>query len=158
MRKICKDKNRAKAFEEHYKYETPLVGGDHLVCAIVKDSNVEKHCHLRPGQKTLYNPDPNATKAAKAAEDLLELAVARYAEDNMLVVRVFLKDPYYQKMIRDRKMSGGSFFGAAGGFLGLCLGLSAMSVVEIFYHIFLFIIAICRRSEMSQEHYKKTED
>ena len=49
---------------------------------------MEKHCHLRPGQKTLYNPDPNATKAAKAAEDLLELAVARYAEDNMLVVRV----------------------------------------------------------------------
>ena len=128
------------------------------------------HCILRPGQKTLYNPDPNGNEAARAAEDLLEKAVARYAEDNLLVVRVrvfqyqsllaqvFLKDPYYQKMIRDRKMSGYGFFGAAGGVLGLCLGLSAMSVVEIFYHIFLFIIAICRRSEMSQEHYKKTED
>ena len=37
MRKICKDKNRAKAFEEHYKYETPLTGGNkHLDCAIVR--------------------------------------------------------------------------------------------------------------------------
>ena len=71
-----------------------------------------------------------------------------------LLSQVFLKDPYYQKMVRDRKMSGGSFFGSAGGFLGLCLGLSAMSVVEIFYHAFLFIIAICRGREMSETHYK----
>ena len=46
------------------------------------------HCILRPGQKTLYNPDPNGNEAARAAEDLLEKAVARYAEDNLLVVRV----------------------------------------------------------------------
>ena len=54
-------------------------------------------------------------------------------------------------------MSGGSFFGSAGGFLGLCLGLSAMSVVEIFYHVFLFIIAICRGREMSETHYKSNK-
>jgi hypothetical protein len=155
MRKICKDKNRAKAFEDHYVYETPLTGGDgHLRCAIVEDQHVEKHCQLLQGQKTLYNPVSEKGTAARKAEDLLEKAVARYAEDNMLVVRVFLKDPYYQKMVRDRKMSGGSFFGSAGGFLGLCLGLSAMSVVEIFYHVFLFIIAICRGREMSETYYK----
>ena len=58
-------------------------------------------------------------------------------------------------MIRDLKMSGSSFFGSAGGGLGLCIGLSAMSVVEIFYHIFLLIVAICRGREMSHEHYDK---
>jgi len=155
MRKICKDPHRKKAFEDHYTYETPLTGGDgHLRCGIVEDPNVAHHCHLEDGQKTLYNPDSKKDTPARKAEDLLEKAVARYAEDNMLVVRVFLKDPYYQKMVRDRKMSGGSFFGSAGGFLGLCLGLSAMSVVEIFYHVFLFIIAICRGREMSETHYK----
>ena len=68
--------------------------------------------------------------------------------------QVFLKDPYYQKMVRDRKMSGYGFFGAAGGVLGLCLGLSAMSVVEISYHVLLLIVAICRGREMSHEHYE----
>jgi len=156
IRNICKDKSRAKAFTEHYKYETPLLGVDrHLDCDMVKGANVNHHCILRPGQKTLYNPDPNGNEAARAAEDLLEKAVARYAEDNLLVVRVFLKDPYYQKMIRDRKMSGSSFFGSAGGWLGLCVGLSAMSVVEIFYHLFLLIAAICKGREMSHEHYEE---
>jgi len=64
----------------------------------------------------------------------LQEAVARYAEDNLLVVRVFLKDPYYQKMVRDRTMSGNSFFGSAGGWLGLCCGLSVISMLEIGYH------------------------
>ena len=72
-----------------------------------------------------------------------------------LLSQVFLKDPYYQKMIRDRKMSGSSFFGSAGGWLGLCVGLSAMSVVEIFYHLFLLIVAICKGREMSHEHYEE---
>ena len=123
---------------------------------------------MNEGEDTLYNPDATEDDAVKAVEEELEDAVARYAKDNLLVVRVrklfsistellsqvFLKDPYYQKMIRDRKMSGGSFFGSAGGFLGLCLGLSAMSVVEIFYHIFLFILAIWRGREMSHQHFE----
>ena len=107
MRNICKDKHRAKAFEEHYKYETPLTGGEGpLDCAIVRgetqlklhcyvspqfvhpDPKVAHHCHLQDGQKTLYNPDSKEGSTARAAEDLLEKAVARYAEDNMLVVRV----------------------------------------------------------------------
>ena len=52
------------------------------------DRNVEQHCILQHGQKTLYNPVQNANETARAAEDLLETAVARYAEDNLLVVRV----------------------------------------------------------------------
>merc|ERR550532_3211670 len=53
---------------------------------MVEDHNVAHHCHLEDGQKTLYNPDSKKDTAARKAEDLLEKAVARYAEDNMLVV------------------------------------------------------------------------
>ena len=52
------------------------------------DPKVAHHCILQDGQKTLYNPDSVKGTPARAAEDLLEKAVARYAEDNMLVVRV----------------------------------------------------------------------
>ena len=84
---------------------------------------------MKENQDTLYSPNSNEDEAVKALEEELEDAVARYAQDNLLVVRVrklfsistellsqvFLKDPYYQKMTRDLKMSGNAFFGAAGG-------------------------------------------
>ena len=86
---------------------------------------------MKENQDTLYSPNSKEDEAVKALEEELEDTVARYAQDNLLVVRVrksfnistellsqvFLKDPYYQKMTRDLKMSGNAFFGAAGGWL-----------------------------------------
>jgi len=155
MRDVCKNEFRKKAFEEHYQHEPPLAtSGARLNCAIIEDANLDKHCQLIPGKDTLYTPEPGANSTVKAAEVNLQEAVARYAEDNLLVVRVFLKDPYYQKMVRDRTMSGNSFFGSAGGWLGLCCGLSVISMLEIGYHGILFIIAICKGREMSHENYQ----
>ena len=132
------------------------------------DDKVKKHCQKKGD---LYSPDSGEDEAVKALEDEFEDAVARYAEDNLLVVRVrkpftyiigteflsqvFLKDPYYQKMTRDRTMSGNSFFGSAGGWLGLCCGLSVISMLEIGYHGILFIVAICKGREMSHVNYEK---
>ena len=154
---------------------------------------------MKERQDTLYSPNSKEDEAVKALEEELEDAVARYAQDNLLVVRVrksfnistellsqvFLKDPYYQKMTRDLKMSGNAFFGAAGGWLfptlsfphcvfphcvfsslclfislfkggwlGLCCGLSVISMLEIGYHSILFIIAICKGREMSHVKYE----
>ena len=97
------------------------------------DARLDIHCQLKVGQDTLYTPESTADNASKAVEAELEDAVARYAEDNLLVVRVrkvlpstsdndvlcqvFLKDPYYQKLTRARTTSGNSFFGSAGGSL-----------------------------------------
>jgi len=154
MRNVCKKKFRKKAFEEHYRHETPLPHGAKLNCRIIEDVRLNKHCQLKEGMDTLYSPEAGENALVKAAEDKLEEAVARYAEDNLLVARVFLKDPYYQKMTRDRTMSGNSFFGAAGGWLGLCCGLSVISMLEIGYHGILFIIAICKGREMSHLNYE----
>ena len=52
------------------------------------DAKLEKHCQLKPGKDTLYTPEPDAISAVKDAEVNLQEAVARYAEDNLLVVRV----------------------------------------------------------------------
>ena len=89
---------------------------------------MKKHCQKRGD---LYSPDSGEDPAVEAVEKEFEDAVARYAEDNLLVVRVrksifyvlktellcqvFLKDLYYQRMTRDRTMSGNSFFSSAGG-------------------------------------------
>ena len=52
------------------------------------DVKLDKHCQLKEGVDTLYSPEAGEDPAVKAAEDKLEEAVARYAEDNLLVVRV----------------------------------------------------------------------
>ena len=49
---------------------------------------MKKHCQLKEGEDTLYSPNAGESEAVKAAEDKLEEAVARYAEDNLLVARV----------------------------------------------------------------------
>ena len=47
--------------------------------------NQQKHCQMK---NTLYSPNSNEDEAVKALEEELEDAVARYAQDNILVVRV----------------------------------------------------------------------
>ena len=108
------------------------------------------HCPERNssshGNDILYSRHPNPSWEVRAAEKELEKAVATYAEDNLLVVRVrmiqliycteciscqvFLKDPYYQKLTRAQTMSTITFLGSAGGWLGLCCGLSIISLVR----------------------------
>ena len=122
--------------------------------------SVTNHCQRQSGQDTLYTPTPEpTTQAIRNAEANLEKLVLRYAEDNILVTRVrllialfdsftcfwyqvFMKDPYYMKMTRDRQMSRLAFFGSAGGWLGLCCGLSIISVCKTVYHDIIIMIMI----------------
>ena len=104
------------AFEEHYKHETPLHSGNVPNCKIIEgaqilsfwmlrcccwlpfmekkkqstpivnpDEKLKKHCQHRGD---LYSPDSGQDPAAKALEDEFRDTVAKYAEDNLLVVRV----------------------------------------------------------------------
>ena len=120
------------------------------------------HCQQQSGQDTLYTPTPEPTNETRNAEANLENLVLKYAEDNILVTRVrllialfdsftcfwyqvFMKDPYYMKMTRDRQMSRLAFFGSAGGWLGLCCGLSIISVCKTVYHDITIMIIIITR-------------
>ena len=47
-----------------------------------------------------------------------------------------------------------SFIGSAGGWLGLCCGLSIMSMLEIGYHLILCVVAIFKGREMSHVKYE----
>ena len=121
--------------------------------------SVTNHCQQQSGQDTLYTPTPEPTNETRNAEANLENLVLKYAEDNILVTRVrllialfdsftcfwyqvFMKDPYYMKMTRDRQMSRLAFFGSAGGWLGLCCGLSIISVCKTVYHDITIMIII----------------
>ena len=123
--------HRKRAFEEHYKHDSPLPNGDKLNCSIIEGIyiypfriknmptyypdailNQQDHCKLQEGNDTFYSPSSRVGENVEKAEHNLEDAVVRYAEDNLLVVRVrfffllfnicpelsiqvFLKDPYF---------------------------------------------------------------
>ena len=67
----------------------------------------------------------------------LEEQVVQYARNNIAKVTVFLMDPYVKRFIREEKISEITFVGTVGGLLGLFLGFSFVSSVEIVYLLFL---------------------
>jgi hypothetical protein len=66
-----------------------------------------------------------------------------YAEKNLAILYIYIKDPYYTSMTKDENIALISFIGNAGGLLGLCMGLSFVSVFEIVYHFFRYWASRC---------------
>ena len=65
--------------------------------------------------------------------------VYEYAKTNIALLTIFIKDSFYAKVKRDEQMTVLSFIGNAGGLLGLCMGLSLISVFEVFFYFCVFI-------------------
>jgi hypothetical protein len=79
------------------------------------------------------NGEPNATLIQ--TQPNISNFLFKYAKNNLAVLRVYIKDPYYISIKTDEQMSMISFLGNAGGLLSLCLGISLISLFEIVYHL-----------------------
>ena len=75
---------------------------------------------------------PNITNQE---EKIMKSFLVEYAKENMITLKIFFRDSYYTKMKRDVAISKVTFVSNTGGLLGLCLGLSFVSIFEIFYHL-----------------------
>ena len=56
--------------------------------------------------------------------------------------QVFIRYPYYTQIARDVKTTRLQFLGTAGGLMGLCMGFSIVSIVELFYHFIRLIVSL----------------
>ena len=63
----------------------------------------------------------------------LRKEVFNYARKNLIKANIYIKDPYVSKYVTEEKITEISFVGGVGGILGLFLGFSFISAVEIFY-------------------------
>jgi hypothetical protein len=82
------------------------------------------------------NGEPNSEMIRN--NNLISNVIYNYAKTNFLFLTVFIKEPYFTLIKRDEQMSLISFLGNTGGLLGLCLGLSLVSIFEMFYHLIRF--------------------
>ena len=57
-----------------------------------------------------------------------------YAQQNVAMVNIFLRDAFAEKILMDEKISKISFISDIGGLMGLFMGFSFVSAVEVLYH------------------------
>ncbi len=85
-----------------------------------------------------------------------------YSVENIALVNIFIKDPYYTSFSKSEQIPVISFIGNAGGLVSLCLGISCISAFEVIYHLFnylhtIFLSLVCRTksSKTNIFHMKK---
>ena len=68
--------------------------------------------------------------------DDFEEEVFKYAQNNIVTLTMFIREPFAEKIVTAEKISQLSFISDVGGLLGLFMGFSFVSAVEIIYHAF----------------------
>ena len=63
----------------------------------------------------------------------LQQEIAFYANENMVRLNVYVRDPYVKKFLTEEKITEINFVGTVGGLMGLFSGFSFISVLEILY-------------------------
>ena len=75
---------------------------------------------------------PSCRFNRKANITLLE-ELNNYGMKNLAMVRIMIQNPYVTKMKRDVAMTYTTYIANSGGLLGLCLGFSFISGVELIF-------------------------
>ena len=78
----------------------------------------------------------NCTEAKCDIED----TILHYAKENLVMLHVLIKEPYVKRYVKDEKMPIISYIANIGGLLGLWLGFSIITGVEMVYHFLNGII------------------
>ena len=129
--RICNDSNRAKIFESSLDETLGVSCSD-----ILEANNTKKICMNG-------KVEPNATLLMENSR--IAKFLYKYAKTNFAVLNVLIKDPFYTLIKKDEQISVISFIGNAGGLMGLCMGLSLVSIFEIFCHILNFTLEMFQK-------------
>ena len=81
-------------------------------------------CLAWPGNFFEKNKEPNKT---------LSDELYWYGRDNLALIHLLIQSPYVTKLKKDVAMTFTNYVANTGGLLGLCLGFSFISAIEIFY-------------------------
>ena len=85
--------------------------------------------------------DDNQTRV-----EMFEATMLRYMRENVAVVNMFLKQPYCELFMQERDKTWISFVSDLGGILGLCLGISIVSLLEILWYCLMLCYSVLESS------------
>ena len=66
--------------------------------------------------------------------DLFEAKILRYMRENTAMINIYLKQPYCEKISQNVHITLTTLVANIGGILGLCLGTSIITIVEIIWY------------------------
>ena len=72
----------------------------------------------------------------KDESDQFVQEILNYASKNLALVTIYIREPFTEKILIDQEISVFSFVSDIGGLMGLFMGFSVVSIVEIIYHAF----------------------
>jgi hypothetical protein len=131
--RICQDPLNAKIFEASLD-ENDLTCKDILFA-----NNTIKICS-KFGEPVIKNLNENPT---------VSNFIYEYARNNFIVLQVYISDPYYTLFKREEQVPYITFISNTGGLLGLCMGMSFISIFEIVYHFLnIFWSKSCKGIQM----------
>ena len=120
--RVCSQKFRREVFEAAVEEEATLKFN--ITCnQILLASSSSAFCNEY--DLPVFKP----TQANKMLADFL----FNYAKNNFAVVSVLIRDSFYTSIQRDEEISLVTYLGNIGGLLGLFLGVSLVTLFEIFY-------------------------
>ena len=135
---ICEDNIKFTIFKNFYTKQLATFTNPGF-CDLVKSQIKDKIC-----KQNFTKPSPD-----KDVDDKLYKFVITYTRDNIVKIKLFFRDPYYTKYVKDVSVSFNSYIGNTGGLLGLCTGMSLVSLFEIFYYLVKFLGTIQKKDHPS---------
>ncbi len=134
--RICLKPDKLNIFDNFYRNEKPFNYLSQIsdICRLTQDQIDAGICSIENG-KIVLNPENNM-------DQRLYDFLFHYAEENIVEVKIFFREPYYTQIVQGEKMTVISFIGNTGGLMGLCIGLSFVSIAEIVYHVITFFLRL----------------
>ena len=99
--------------------------------------NPDVYC---PGNE--WKPIKSGIENCTESKCIIEDMILKYAKDNLIMLHVLIKDPYVKRYVKDEKMPIISYIANIGGLLGLWLGFSIITGVEMVYHVLSWFVSI----------------
>lgn len=90
--------------------------------------------HICP-KKPDFKWNRTATFDDEEENDLFQKEILKYAHDNIAMVTIFIREPFAEEILIQEQKNGMDFISEIGGLLGLMMGCSLVTFVEIIYHI-----------------------
>ena len=91
-------------------------------------------------------PGGKLEKVDPVLRNVLEQELLSYMMKNVAIINVFMDEMTVSMMETNEKTSTISFIANIGGLLGLCIGLSLVTLFELFYHFVVSIGQVFRSS------------